>query len=274
LRPLDKIRKALANRDPKKLEAIRVDVTPTEIIPILSELNRLFVRVNKVLSRERRFSGDAAHELKTPLAALKTQAEVALNLHSMDQVKAKIQNIIYSTNQYVRIIEQLLLLTRIEPKQFLPNCNQLELELIVKQVVADLAPIAIDKDIDLEVIGADVPIIFMGDKTFMCILIRNLLDNAIRYTPNGGMVSISLRKTTNEITLSILDTGIGIPKDKLHRVFDRFYREKGTGASGSGLGLSIVKEIVRLHGADIIAEPGINGVGVEMKVHFYIDKHK
>ena len=270
LRPIDKIRKALANRDPRKLEEIKVDVIPTEIIPILNELNQLFVKVNQVFDRERRFSGDAAHELKTPLAALKTQAEVALNVNSMEKVRTNIKNIIYSSNQYVRIIDQLLTLSRLDSAERLFTFNSVRVDSVIKELISDMAQFAINKNIDLEVFGVENPIFIMAEKTFICILFRNLLDNAIRYTTDGGKIVVKLKVTNNLLKVSVLDNGIGIPNEKLHRIFDRFYREKGTGATGSGLGLSIVKEIVTLHNGTIEAKSSEVTSGLEMIVNFPI----
>ena len=272
LSPLAKIRQALAARDPRKLEAIEVRKTPVEIIPLLDELNHLFRRVNKVLEREKRFTGDAAHELKTPLSALKTQAEVALNLDDIDEVKQKIKNIIHSTNHYFRIIEQLLILTRLEPTQALPDLERFDLNMILETWAIELAPIAIDKEIELEFIAHGKPLFIQGSKTFIGILVRNLLDNAIRYTPSGGMVTLISSQRDGYARVRVIDTGIGVSEEKLKRIFDRFYRETGNSESGSGLGLSIVKEIVRLHQGRITAKQGKQGKGLEMDVLFKLDE--
>jgi two-component system sensor histidine kinase QseC len=266
LSPLAKIRRALAARDPRKLESIEVRKTPIEIVPLLDELNNLFRRVNKVLEREKRFTGDAAHELKTPLSALKTQAEVALNLDNIDAVKQKIKNIIHSTDQYFRIIEQLLILTRLEPTQALPNQERFDLTEVLEAWAIELAPTAIDKDIELEFIAHGKPLFIQGSKTFIGILVRNLLDNAIRYTPSGGMITLISGQRDGYARVRVVDTGVGVSEEKLKRIFDRFYRETGNSESGSGLGLSIVKEIVRLHQGRITAKQGREGKGLEMDV--------
>ncbi|MDA7742147.1 ATP-binding protein [Francisellaceae bacterium] len=266
LSPLTRITKALAGRDPRKLEPIAVQKTPVEIVPLLNELNHLFGRVNKVLEREKRFAGDAAHELKTPLSVLKTQAEVALNLDDIDEIKLKIKNIIHSTNHYFRIIEQLLILTRLEPTQTLPDLEQMDLNKSVEKWAIELAPEAINKEIELEFIAHGKPVLIKGSQTFIDIMIRNLVDNSIRYTPEGGNITLIVSQENDFARLRIVDTGMGVAKDKLVRIFDRFYREAGNDEKGSGLGLSIVKEIIRLHEGQISAKQGKFGKGLEVEV--------
>ncbi|WP_151194490.1 ATP-binding protein [Cysteiniphilum sp. JM-1] len=272
LRPLSDIRRAIAVKDPRKLEPIAVKTAPPEVIPLLNQLNILFQKFSKVLEREKRFAGDAAHELKTPLAALKTQAEVALNLDDMVEIKKRIANIISGADRYFYIIDQLLTLSRLEPQQDLPDKKNVNLNSIAENQLAELALLALQKNIELEFLPSKSAAIVYASETLINILFRNLIDNAIRYTPDGGKVVLYSYVAKSEVLFEVVDNGIGIAEDKQKRIFDRFYREAGTGQAGSGLGLSIVKEIVRLHDGQIAARTSDGGQGLTIVLQFPISK--
>lgn len=268
LRPLSDIRRAIAVKDPRKLEPIAVKTAPPEVIPLLNQLNILFEKFSKVLEREKRFAGDAAHELKTPLAALKTQAEVALNSDDMVEIKKRIANIISGADRYFYIIDQLLTLSRLEPQQDLPDKKNVDLNKIAENQLADLALLALQKNIELEFLPSKSAAVVYASETLINILFRNLVDNAIRYTADGGKVILYSYVTKSEVVFEVVDNGIGIAEDKQKRIFDRFYREAGTGQSGSGLGLSIVKEIMRLHDGQIKARTSEGGQGLTIVLQF------
>lgn len=268
LRPLSDMRRAIAKKDPRKLAPIAFKTAPPEITPLLNQLNILFRRFNEVLEKEKRFAGDAAHELKTPLAALKKQAEVALNLNDIDAIKVKIKNIIESTDRYFYIINQLLTLSRLEPQQELPDKKSLNLNIIAENQLAELAMLALNKNIELVFMPSKTAAEIYGSQALLSILFRNLIDNAIRYTPVNGKVSIYSDIADQHVIFEVIDNGPGIGKQELDRIFDRFYRKTGTGQSGSGLGLSIVQEIVRLHDGEIIAKPSEKEKGLNLVVKF------
>ena len=268
LRPLSDMRRAIAKKDPRQLAPIAVRTAPPEITPLLNQLNILFRRFNEVLEKEKRFAGDAAHELKTPLAALKMQAEVALNLNDIDAIKVKIKNIIESTDRYFYIIDQLLTLSRLEPQQELPDKKPLNLNLIAENQLAELAMLALNKNIELIFMPSKSPAQVYGSQALLSILFRNLIDNAIRYTPTKGKVSIYSYITDQNVIFEVVDNGIGMAQKELDRIFDRFYRKEGTGQSGSGLGLSIAQEIVRLHDGKIIAKTSKQEKGLTLEVKF------
>lgn len=265
LRPLEDIKRAIAAKNPRNLETISVKHAPPEVAPLLNELNALFTKFKAVLEREKRFSGDAAHEMKTPLAALRTQAEVALKLDSIDAMREKVRFIIDSAERYSRIVDQLLILSRLEPQQDLPDKEVLNLNTVAELQIADLAIKAIDKDIDLEFEDATTKPMVYGSKVLLGIMLRNIIDNAILYTPNNGVVKIELLVEQKQVIARVTDSGVGVPEDKVRRIFDRFYRELGTGQKGSGLGLSIVKEIVRLHDGSVEAR-NANPNGLIMEI--------
>ena len=267
LNPLAKITKILAKKDARKLKPLAVKKAPEEVVPLLNELNTLFQKFNDALNRERRFTGDAAHELKTPLAVLKTQAEVALNINDIKEIKMRIKHIIASTDQYFHIINQLLTLTKLEPEQDLPDKEIFKLNDVIEDWVGKLVPKAIEKNIDIEFQPSQENIFIKGSSTFIGILIRNLVDNAIQYTPQEGNVTIITHLQDESAVIQVIDTGGGVEQAKLKRIFDRFYRVSGTNVKGSGLGLSIVKEIVRLHSGSISAKTPINAKGLEVIVN-------
>ncbi len=268
LRPLSDMRRAIAEKNPRKLEPIAVKTAPPEIIPLLNQLNILFRKFNDVLEREKRFAGDAAHELKTPLAALKTQAEIALNMSDIDEIKGKIRNIIGGADRYFYIIDQLLTLSRLEPQQNLPDRKFLNINTVAEDQLANLAMLAINKEIELIFMPSKEEASINGSEALLSVLFRNLIDNAIRYTPNGGKVSIYSYVSAKEVIVEVVDTGSGVDEDKLKRIFDRFYRQAGSGQSGSGLGLSIVKEIVRLHDGSVVAQRPQKHSGLSVKLVF------
>ncbi|WP_119343440.1 ATP-binding protein [Facilibium subflavum] len=266
LRPLSDIRRAIAAKNPRKLEPIAVKTAPPEVIPLLNQLNLLFQRFKQVLDKEKRFAGDAAHELKTPLAALKTQAEIALNLNNIDAIKDKIRNIIAGADRYFYIIDQLLTLSRLEPQQDLPDKKYVNVNVLAEDQIADLAIQALNKDIELSLMPSKTAAIVYGSQVLLGVLLRNLVDNAIRYTPKGGKVAIYTYVVNDNVVIEVVDNGVGVNAEKLTRIFDRFYREFGTGQSGSGLGLSIVKEIVRLHDGKVFAKKSKDGQGLTVEV--------
>ena len=270
LRPLSDMRRAIAAKNPRKLEPIAVRTAPPEVIPLLNQLNVLFRKFRDVLEREKRFAGDAAHELKTPLAALKTQAEVALNLQNIDEIKAKISNIIAEADRYFHIIDQLLTLSRLEPQEELPDKQVVNANAVAENQLAEMAMIALDKDIDLSFMPSKENAYVFGSEALLSVLFRNLVDNAIRYTARGGKVAIYSYVTKQAVIFEVVDNGVGVDAEKLKRIFDRFYRIAGTKQSGSGLGLSIVKQIVRLHDGKVIAKKskGSQGLTIEVKFNY------
>ncbi|MFZ9035755.1 MAG: ATP-binding protein [Francisellaceae bacterium] len=266
LRPLDIIRRAISVKNPRKLEPITVKKAPPEVMPLLNQLNLLFRKFYEILEKEKRFSGDAAHELKTPLAALKTQAEVALNLDDIDEVKERIKRIIKGANRYSYIIDQLLTLSRLEPQQELPDQKFINFNQLTENELAVLALSALEKEIELAFMPSTQKATVYGSEALLSVLVRNLIDNAIRYTPEAGKVTIYTYVTNKNIIFEVIDSGIGVRVEKLNRIFDRFYRQAGTGEAGSGLGLSIAKEIVRLHDGRIEAISQGIGTGMTMRV--------
>jgi two-component system sensor histidine kinase QseC len=242
---------------------------PTEIKPIVDELNKLFIRLQKAFDRNKRFAADAAHELRTPLAALKTQAQVALLAPTKEDSKKTIQKVIAGTDRCTHVVQQLLTLSRLGEEATLKDMQLLDLVPITTDMLAQLAPFALGKNIDIAFIEPSEHRKIVGSETALSILIRNLVDNAIRYTPEGGNVTVKIINAPEGVTLQVIDSGPGIPPELYAQVFERFYRVLGTETAGSGLGLPIVKQIAELHNAKIKLSAPESGTGLKIEVIFH-----
>jgi len=270
LTPLKRVAKEVSQRDASNLTPLKLESVPIEIMPLVAELNQLLSRIEQTLLREKRFTADAAHELRTPIAALKTQAEVAIKARDAKEQKRILNNIITGANRFAHVIEQLLTLSRLEPEQALPSVEIVNLNTLCETVMADLVPLAMDNDVEIELHMPKQQLIVEGNTPLLSVLLRNLIDNAIRYTPKQGKVLVIGSKTTQGISIQVIDSGPGVSEDIRERIFDRFFRQLGNKVEGSGLGLSIVKRIVDLHHATIEAKEPDQGKGLEMHILFTI----
>ena len=266
---LDRVAKEVAHRAPTHLEPVNLDALPEEIKPMIDELNKLFFRLQEGFDREKRFASDAAHELKTPLAAIKTQAQVALNTNVLDEKNTAIKKLITSVNQNTHIVQQLLIMSRLVPDT--PNITGFEpvnLVRVTRDMLAIMAPLALEKKIELEFQADEKTPVFQGNITAICILIRNLVDNAIRYTEAHGVILVRVQPDDGHVMLEVTDSGPGIPKELYARVFERFFRVLGHKSSGSGLGLAIVKQICELHQAHIDLNTPEEHSGLRVRIYF------
>lgn len=258
----------VSRRSATALKALDSKNMPIEIRPIVNELNNLFARLQKAFDRNKRFAGDAAHELRTPLAALKTQAQVALLASNLEDSKKTIQKVIKGTNRCTHVVQQLLTLSRLSEEETLGDMQLLDLVALTTDMLAQLAPFALSKNIDLSFIKPKEHQKIVANETALSILIRNLVDNAIRYTPEGGNITVKIVNHPESIALQVIDSGPGIPPELYSQVFERFYRILGTKTSGSGLGLPIVKQIAELHKAKINLSTPDTGKGLKIEVIF------
>lgn len=268
LRSITRVTTEISNRAFTFLEPVQLTEIPEEIKPLVAELNRLFIRLKLAFERNKRFAADAAHELRTPLAALKTHAQVALNADNEEDKNKALQKVIESVNRSSHVVAQLLTLSRLGEEEELTDIKPLDLHKLAMEIIAYLAPHALEKDIEIELTPAPDDAFIVGNDTALGILIRNVVDNAIRYTPPGGEVKVSVLNQNDAIVLRVTDTGSGIPPELRERVFERFYRVLGTKASGSGLGLAIVSQITTLHHAMIRLDTPENGIGLQFDVAF------
>ena len=269
LRPLQTVADEVKDRTPQNLEEIDLSNVPTEVLPLFVSLNTLLGRLKKALSNERGFTSDAAHELRTPLAGIKAQAQVALRASDEKEKDTALRHIIIGIDNTTHLVRQMLMLARLDPDIPKRKFEQQDLSSILTEVAADVASLAVEKGVDLEVRQAPGKMLVEGRAEALSVLIRNLLDNAVRYTPAGGWVKAGITRSPDGVVLKVTDSGPGIADEDKDRVFDRFYRGLGTGQTGSGLGLSIVQRVVDLHQAKIEFQTGSgNTKGVKVKVTF------
>lgn len=261
LRPLDAVAGEIAARRPDKLEPVAPASAPQEIRPLVEAINGLFLRVGQALESERRFTADAAHELRTPLAALAAQAQVAQRARDDDERNHAIGQLIASSRRAARLVDQLLTLARLDPDNAAVT-ETVSLDRLAEEACALHGAEAMGKGVALELDAAAATT--TGNADMLRILLRNLVDNALRYTPAGGRVTVAVAPGI----VSVTDTGPGIPPEERQRVFDRFHRLAGQETEGSGLGLSIVARIAERHGATIGLADGDGGKGLRVTVRF------
>lgn len=249
LKPLKQTAQDLSKRKPDDDTPISVDKVPVEVQPLVKALNSLFKRVADMLERERRFTADAAHELRTPLTALRIQSEVALIAENDPPTRIKaLNNLIIGIDRTSRLVEQLLALSRLDgAMSVLGDITRIEWKPLVTQVIDEISHQAEEKNINLKLEIASPPDIVKGNAVLLTLLVTNLINNAIRYTHQGGNVTVALSGNS----LIVSDNGPGVMPSYLARLGERFFRPPGQDETGSGLGLSIVKRIARLHNFEI-----------------------
>lgn len=258
----------IRQRAPSYLEPVDLEAVPAEIKPLVDELNKLFKRLREAFEREKRFAADAAHELRTPLAALKAQAQVAVKACSENEIRSALDKVIEGVDRSSHVVQQLLTLSRMVPQATIKEFEKVNIVSQAKEVIADLAPIALEKNTDIELIAPDTSVSIMGYPTAISILIRNLVDNAIRYTPGGSLVKVIINSDETYVTLKVSDNGPGIPEELRGRVFERFFRVIGNKSTGSGLGLGIVQQIIETHDATIHLDSPPSHSGLEVTLTF------
>lgn len=251
LEPVARVRSQVASRQADDLSPVSDTGLPDEVRPLVQELNLLFGRVKTAFDAQQSFVADAAHELRTPLAALRLQAQSLERAESLDARKLAVSRLTAGIDRATRMVEQLLVLARQEASAATGAVTRpVDLADLARRTVADLAGVAAAKGVDVGVQQADAASV-EGQPDALQILLRNLVDNAIKYTPSGGTADISVRTEPGKIVVSVEDSGPGIPPEERERVFDRFYRVAGSEAAGSGLGLAIIKAIAERHGAQL-----------------------
>jgi two-component system sensor histidine kinase QseC len=264
LRPLQRLAQTIARRAPDNLEAVDDRRAPSEIRPLLAALNTLFRRLAEAFENERRFTADAAHELRTPLAALRVQAQVAQRSTDEEERQQALEKLQVGVERASRLVDQLLTLARVDPESGLAQREPIALDGLAEEVLSVFTGEAAIKQLELDLaIGRGC--IVAGQRDSLAILLRNLIDNAIRYTPEKGRIELSIKREEDGVVLRIGDSGPGIPEAQRERIFDRFYRVAGQEIAGCGLGLSIVKRIAELHGAELsLGDSPIGGLEVRL----------
>lgn len=251
LQPLQRLRQVLLKRDTQTLTPVSLPETPQEVQPMLDALNDLLQRLAQRMETERRFTADAAHELRTPIAAIRAQAQVALSSTTDDQVrKQALQDTLLGCDRASRVVEQLLTLARVEGPQDVVS-EPFRLDQLAQQVMADLTPDALRRGQTLELLAPEAIEIY-GQSTLWQILLRNLIDNALRYSPDGSVVRIEAQRLDpRHVQVTVQDSGPGLASTDMARLGERFFRVLGNSATGSGLGWSIVRHIASLQHVDV-----------------------
>lgn len=245
LKPLKKLAQALRLRDPESEDPLSLKGIPGEVRPLVESLNQLFIRIHTTMVRERRFTSDAAHELRSPLTALKVQAEVAQLSDDDPQARQKaLMQMQTGIERATRLVDQLLTLSRLDSLDNLQDVAEISLEELLQSAVMDIYHPAQQAHIDVRLQINAHDITRTGQPLLLSLMVRNLLDNAIRYSPQGSIVEVTL----NARNFSVKDNGPGIAPEVLTHIGERFYRPPGQSVTGSGLGLSIVRRIATLHG--------------------------
>ncbi|MGK5021170.1 ATP-binding protein [Janthinobacterium lividum] len=257
----------VALRTPDDLANVSVRGAPMEVQPLLQAINRLFVRVRQTREQEQRFTADAAHELRTPLAAIKTNLQVLQRARSDAQRSESVTGLGLSVDRATRLVGQLLTLSRLDPQsQPSPELPVLDLAVVLAEQLPAWMAQAQRQELLLQADLATAPCRLQQDHVL--ILARNLMDNAMRYTPAGGTLALSCRSEADGVLLCVSDTGPGIAEHLRERVFERFFRAAGAHQPGSGLGLSIVRRIAETHGASVQLDAGPDGTGLVVTLRF------
>ncbi|OYY94329.1 MAG: hypothetical protein B7Y41_08400 [Hydrogenophilales bacterium 28-61-23] len=247
LLPLEQVRAEIGRRGVMSLHALDARGMPDEVAPLVAALNDLLVRLDQAMVAQRRFIADAAHELRSPLTAVKLQAQIASLANTDAEREAALAQLSGGVDRAAHLIDQLLHMARLEPAARQATFAPVALDTLIKQVVADFSTLAEARDIDLGV-GACAALTLTGQNDSLRMMLGNLIDNALRYTPAGGRVDVELALIGDHAELSVSDTGPGIPEPERERVFERFHRLAGPDTPGSGLGLAIVRQVAVLHG--------------------------
>lgn len=259
LQPLDELRRAITHRDPDHLQDITLEEPRTELAPVVGALNHLLRRVSTGIERERRFLADAAHELRTPLAVLKLQAENAIDAGATPEQRVHLERLVSGVDRSTRVVEQLLLLARLDAHAipFVPQT--VALDEVARDTLAQLAPLAHARRQDIGLSHDGQPVTIPGEPALLGALLRNLIENALRHTPEGGEVDVSLKQMNGSAILQVRDTGPGIDPAHLGDITERFVRSHSQDTQGTGLGLAIAAHIAGLHHAILHLANGPEG---------------
>jgi len=264
LRPLQRVAAGVRQRDEQSPQPLPAEGLPEEVAPLVTALNALLQRLGRSLDTQRAFVADAAHELRSPLTALKLQLQLLKRAGSDGDRAAAAEALAAGIDRAARLVEQLLTLARTEPGAEVTT-QRLDLSELVREAVADTVPLALARGTKVE-LHADAPVAAEGDRAALSALVRNLADNAVRYSPPGARVELRVSQTNGVPTLQVDDAGPGIPPAERERVFDRFYRRGLADEPGTGLGLAIVRGVAQRHGATVVLDDSpLGGLRVTLR---------
>jgi two-component system, OmpR family, sensor histidine kinase TctE len=273
LSPILYLNEKIITRSYRDLKPIDIQNVPLEVDRLVGSLNNLMGELDSAIKSENRFVNDAAHQLRTPLAGILAQIQLAQESKDKEEIQNRLEQVSQSSKRLIHIINQLLSLSKTQPEAVHGSkFTQIDLVAIVKRTMEDLFPLADFKKIDLGFEGTSEAAFILGDEQKLYDLIHNLIENGIKYTPNSGQVSVSVESKNNKVCLIVEDTGKGIPKEDQPNVFKRFYRgdnvTQSGGDSGAGIGLAIVKEIANIHDATIEIDSRNGKPGTRFYVYF------
>lgn len=268
LHPLATLSQEITKRQPDNLTLIDAQSVPDEVQPIVTALNDLLTRMGQTLEHERRFTEDAAHQLRTPLAAIQTQLYTARHTQAEAPHQQALEQMQQSVERGIRLVNQLLTLARLDPKQARPEFQSIHIDKIAETICAELAPLALLREQSLELMAEPNLPPVTGNADMLAMLLSNLVDNAIHYTQRGGNIIIRLEADGTGVQLAVSDDGPGIAPDQRHRVLERFYRIAQQNQPGTGLGLAICKRVADLHHATLTLSEGLQGRGLTVRLHF------
>lgn len=268
LMPLGLLQREISLRQADNLQLVSTERTPREIKPIVHALNALLQRVGHTLEQERQFTNDAAHQLRTPLAAIQAQLYAVRHLSDREQRERATDQLQASVSRAIRLVNQMLSLARLDPEQPQPDHVSVSLDALAETVCAELAPIALQRDQTLELSAQPGLPPIHGNADMLSMLLSNLIDNAIHYTQRGGQIRVQLQSQAAGVRLSVSDDGPGIAMQERERVLERFYRVAAQSAPGTGLGLAICQRIAELHHTRLTLGDGLHGQGLSITVVF------
>jgi two-component system, OmpR family, sensor histidine kinase QseC len=265
LKPLRSLSLALTKRHPQAIEPLMIRNMPTEMVPVVQSLNALFERIGHMIEAERRFTADAAHELRTPIAAIRAQAQVALGAGGDEtQRQQALQHTLEGCDRATHLVAQLLTLSRLEAAGTDAHGMPVDVGSIAQRIAAQLAPNAIART-QILTLEASQACPIVADDALTGVLIRNLLDNAMRYSPDGATITLHVLRENDKVTLQVDDSGPGLADADLARLGERFYRALGSQQGGSGLGWSIVRRIAEVYRAQVsVNRSGLGGLCVRV----------
>lgn len=266
LRPVLSLERAITARDSTDVRPLPEDSLPSEVAPLVGSFNELLRRVDDAVKGERQFLTDAAHELRTPLAAVLTTAQVALRSKSKDELECALKQLILGAERSARLSQQLLDSARIDADVQQGDRCVFELADVVSLVTREFESRASDRHQSIMLDASPCPV--FGNVDDLGILASNLIDNAVRYSGWASNIYVSCTQSNQEVVLSVRDDGPGVAASEVDQVFERFFRGTGASERGSGIGLSLVKRIAISHGASITVVPGLNDRGFGVEVRF------
>jgi two-component system OmpR family sensor kinase len=265
LAPLGRIAGAVKERSPTALTPVPLAGLPIEIRPLATALNDLLARLDQSFELQRRFAADAAHELRTPLTALNLQVQLAERAASEDDRARAFERLRQGIRRATRLVQQLLTMARLDPDAAAAAPALVDIGALAASTLEDARPLAAERTIRLGCSGTSSNTEVSGSEDALRILFNNLLDNAIRYTPEGGSVTLSVTRDDGQVQVLCDDSGPGIAAEERERVFDRFYRGQGAAGAGTGLGLAIVSQVVEMHRGTVALETADAG-GLRVRV--------